>query len=326
MNALPPAQDVVITAPGKAFLIGEYAVLDGADAIVLAVARRVTLRRGHGPSQGLVARAVLAAAESLGRADLAALSFQADSSALSRRGQKIGLGSSAAVAAASVAAVFHEAGLEIAQPDVRWRLWEVARAAHDAFQEQQGSGGDVAASVFGGVIRLTRAPDGSPCIERWRLPRGVRLVFLWSGQPASTRRMVRAVRTVREGRRAEYSGLIAQMARVSRAFAQADQPDVAIEVLAEYANLLGELGRLCGVPIVTPFADVVGQVARRFGGAAKPSGAGGGDLVVAALPEDADLCAFREAVGIGADLDLSLDPEGVRVEAASAFVQEDHPC
>ena len=40
---------MIVTAPGKLILTGEYAVLDGASALVVAVDRRVSAWRRTGP-------------------------------------------------------------------------------------------------------------------------------------------------------------------------------------------------------------------------------------------------------------------------------------
>lgn len=311
-NAPPCA----ISAPGKAFLIGEYAVLEGADAVVMAVSRRVVLRQATGRMRPLVARARRAAAEFLGRPDLAGTAWRADSSALYHGRRKLGLGSSAAVVVAAVASAFHESGEAITSPEVRRRIWDVARGVHDSFQRAAGSGGDLAASVHGGYLVLRRGDSGLPECSPWRLAPGVRLAFLWSGRPASTRVMVEACRRVRSAR--AYDRLIASLASVAHDLVRRGPDDarVVIATFEEYRNLMDRLGRLAGLPIVDPFVESVAQAARRFGGAAKPSGAGGGDIVVAALPADVDWRAFREAVGPGPHefLDLDGDPWGVRAE------------
>lgn len=315
-----------VSAPGKAFLIGEYAVLEGADAVVMAVSRRVVLRRAAGRMRPLVARARHAAAESLGCPDLAATPWNADSSALYHERRKLGLGSSAAVVVGAVASVFHESGEAISSPEVRQRIREVARGVHDSFQRTVGSGADIAASVLGGYVVLRRGAQDRTEFSAWRLAPGVRLAFLWSGRPASTRAMLRAVRRLRAAQPRAYERLIADMAIAARGFAREGRTDarVVFDAAGGYGRLMDRLGRLAGVPIVSPFAAAVDRAARRFGGAAKPSGAGGGDIVVVALPEDADIEAFRAAIGPKTHvfLDLDVDPCGVRVDPAPRSGEE----
>jgi phosphomevalonate kinase len=96
------------TAPGKLILTGEYAVLDGAPALVVAVDRRVSARRRigpHGSSPFLVA-----VAEEIARAygvdapeARAAMEIVVDSSTFFLGNTKLGLGSSAAVTVAATA-------------------------------------------------------------------------------------------------------------------------------------------------------------------------------------------------------------------------------
>ena len=50
-----------------------------------------------------------------------------------------------------------------------------------------------------------------------------------------------------------------------------------------------------GVDYRTPALDRIAQLARKHGGAAKPSGAGGGDVAVAVIPDPDDRQAFAEA-------------------------------
>ncbi len=169
---------VIATAPGKLILTGEYAVLDGAPALVIAVDRRVVARR-HGP-QGTspfvlaVARELEAryGADSAGAA--AALELSVDSRAFYDGPKKLGLGSSAAVTVVATAlslAVQHDSAQ---LDDARRRdILEIALAAHANAQGARGargSGADIAAAVYGGTIAFSisgasdasvRAPDDS---------------------------------------------------------------------------------------------------------------------------------------------------------------------
>ena len=94
----------VVVAPGKIFLIGEYAVLDGAPAVVAAVSRAAVGQfvPGFEASSPFVAEAVQAALAGIGdhASALPVGSVMVDSSALSMNGKKLGLGSSAAVVTA----------------------------------------------------------------------------------------------------------------------------------------------------------------------------------------------------------------------------------
>ncbi len=157
MCALPRLV-VIATAPGKLILTGEYAVLDGAPALVIAVDRRVIAIR---TSTRCSSPFLLAVAHELAQrygADApgthAALEIAVDSSpfyAASDRTQKLGLGSSAAVTVAAAALAL------AAQHDTldRDEVLAIALAAHANAQGTKGargSGADIAAAVYGGTI------------------------------------------------------------------------------------------------------------------------------------------------------------------------------
>src|SRR5215468_7013869 len=99
---------MIATAPGKLILTGEYAVLDGAPAIVVAVDRRAIARRnatprGSSPFLVAVAEEIAARRGASDPAARAALEVSVDSTAFYNRAQKLGLGSSAAVTVAATA-------------------------------------------------------------------------------------------------------------------------------------------------------------------------------------------------------------------------------
>ena len=73
------------------------------------------------------------------------------------------------------------------------------------------------------------------------------------------------------------------------------------------------LGEAAGVPIVTPVLAHAALLAAEVGGSAKPSGAGGGDVGVAFLPDPEAAREFRARardLGLGI-LDLFVDPTGI---------------
>src|SRR4051794_13397449 len=107
MPAGAPAM-MIATAPGKLILTGEYAVLDGAPAIVVAVDRRAVARRnaiprGSSPFLVAVAEEIAARRGASDPAARAALEVSVDSAAFYHRASKLGLGSSAAVTVAATA-------------------------------------------------------------------------------------------------------------------------------------------------------------------------------------------------------------------------------
>ena len=141
---------VVATAPGKVVLSGEYAVLDGAPAICMAVDRRATATVGDSPdgrcrvatpgrefSNGEKFRIVEAVCGSRPE-----LTIELDTRAFAEDGTKLGIGSSAALTAALVAALGGD-------------YYADALAAHRRLQGGSGSGVDVAASVHGGLIEYS---------------------------------------------------------------------------------------------------------------------------------------------------------------------------
>jgi phosphomevalonate kinase len=128
---------VIASAPGKLILTGEYAVLDGAPALVAAIDRRVLARRHTGPlgSSPFLVAVADAIARRRGADDpaaKAAMEIVVDSSALYDDATKLGLGSSAAVTVAATALAL-AAGHEPPVID-REEVLAIALAAHGAAQ------------------------------------------------------------------------------------------------------------------------------------------------------------------------------------------------
>ena len=291
-----PADDVV-SAPGKLFLVGEYAVLEGAPAVVAAIDRRVTGRHvaGAAASSPLIAEAVRVVRDHLG-GRLPDGAPQLDSSPLLVGDRKLGLGSSAAAAAAAVGAMLSAAGEDLRSS---YRLaFKLAYLAHRAAQGGRGSGADVAAAVFGGLIRYARPPAADPIVGTIAaLP--VELVVFSTGSPSPTVDHLRAVERLATREPSLHATRMSGLRMAAETFVGACEAGDAggLIAAADAAGAeLDALGRDADFPIVIPALGFAARLARDLGGAAKPSGAGGGDVGVGFFPDAESAAAFRTRV------------------------------
>jgi phosphomevalonate kinase len=340
-----PAVWSAVQAPGKVFLAGEYGVLLGAPALLMAVDRHVRVFGGVGaPVEDALVRAVIDHVRSTEGLDPPAAAPEvADEDFRLEGGGKLGLGSSAAKAAALTASLFARGGADLDAPVTRRRVLEVAWRAHRI--AGGGSGADVAASVLGGVLRFEAEAGSREAALRALADRGpaapgdaARTPFRAEGRDVDPRRLPlvvhggapvssrAALARLGEGlRRApgRFGGLLADVETAGTALVDAlcdpgrgDEAVVAAvasaaERLAALAAAL-ELGAGAG----TEALGAADAVARRHGGAAKPSGAGGGDLILVFVPGLEE--EFREAVVSDLDnaglhvLQVALDTGGVR--------------
>lgn len=303
---------MLASAPGKLVLLGDYAVLESGAALVAAVDRRaVGTLAAASPAAGdpawapaaapsPVVEAVLSAARRVGAAvnegplaiDTARFRDEA--------GRKVGLGSSSAAAVVAAALVTGR-GDE--------RTLGVALEAHRAAAGGEGSGVDVAASYHGGVIATRRQP--APVTPLPRNVRGLAPYALYTGRSASTPELIRACRAAPRWK--EYVGILDALAGEGvRAWAQGDARGV-LSVASRAGRALAALGRDAGVEVVTETIAAIMRLADEAGIAAKPSGAGGGDVAVV-FAFDGEL-PQRIAEKTGAVcLDLAVDPHGLTRE------------
>ena len=243
--------------------MGEYAVLDGAGAIVAAVDHGVACTRTPGalgwstPGDDRFVSAALADQP----LDIGQFAFQ-DWNPVDLGGAKPGFGGSAAATVAAVLAA--------------------GRPAADAFEvhrrvQGSGSGVDVFAAINGGVRRF---PDGAPVSPPL-------LGVVWSGRSAQTGPRV-----------AQYQAWGAADPRARRAFvldsrALVDSFGVTpIASTREAWRRLCAMSRAAGIDYATPEHVALAELAERCGGAGKPSGAGGGDVAVAVFPDPERLAVW----------------------------------
>lgn len=233
-----------------------------------------------------------------------------DSELDSASGKKYGLGSSAAVTVATVKALCKFYHLPVDND----RIFKLAAIAHFAVQGN-GSLGDVAASVYGGWIAyhsfdrqwlaeqrkfldlttLLNLPWPNLKIESLTAPANLALVIGWTGKPASTSQLVDKISVFKARQQAKYQEFLNAsrncIQRMIDGFHAGSLEMIQSEIRYN-RSLLQELAKLSGVQIETPVLRHLCQIAEQFGGAAKTSGAGGGDCGIVAIDAHADLQAM----------------------------------
>ncbi len=289
---------MIVSAPGKMVLLGDYAVVEGARALVAAVDRRAVGHRvatGTGAPSEVVERVLACIDSPLVRPD--EVLIDTDGFVDPERG-KLGVGSSAAVAVVTAALGTGE-GDEV--------TLAAAIEGHRAANDGQGSGIDVAASFHGGVIATRAQPSRvSPCPSSLG---GLHLSVLYAGQPASTKALVAACRASER-----WSAWVEVMTPLAEEGIDAwfkQDANRFLSVVARYGRAMAQMGRQADVTVVTDTIEAIMESAARRGGAAKPSGAGGGDIVLVFGP-DPNLGADVAAETGTERLDLAIDPYGLR--------------
>ena len=282
------------SAPGKAVVWGEYAVLEGAPSLVMAVDRYARARVNPAADQwqltasGFESSADLSAAELLAvdadeaegvtgliRAVISALDdptlpagaeIHTDTLAFHAAGDggratKLGIGSSAAICTAASAAIaefldkpFNEA---------------VPLAAHRLLQGKAGSGLDVAAACHGGLIRFE---SGQTSPARW--PEGWVYQYFWVGHSART--STQLVRFADWRSSAGTSTLDALCQASEQLFNNSG-----LDQLADYVARLKAMDQTAHLGIFSDAHDRLHGLANQAQVVYKPCGAGGGDIGIA---------------------------------------------
>lgn len=349
-----------LSAPGKLFLSGEYAVLwtksptsqgDRGVARVLAVGPRahayvrprgdrrvevvlqggklsgdatplgVRWERPPGPAFHFVARTIDLALRVTGR-ETEGFSVAFESSPLVN-GHKLGLGSSARATVLAAEAARTGLGAD-------FDALKLALVAHADAQGGKGSGGDVAASFAGGVVRYRRyevgpliaaanqetlraaLPDSPPVdvlrVADPKLP----LAYVFSGESASTTSLVKEVeRTWTPEQRARFVVDSDALGDDLESGLLRGDFGAAKDAAAGLQERLFSLG-----PTRSEALERILALAEAFGCAGKQSGAGGGDGCILFGPDEGAVDAFLSACAARGLFGMRVAPEpGLRGEA-----------
>jgi mevalonate kinase len=323
------------SAPGKVYLFGEHAVVYGEPAVPCAIERRArvtveqreddalrvdardlqlegfTVQYDGGPegrpdvdvedtlveaAMGYVESAVAQVREA---ADAPDAGFDVTiESAIPLGG---GLGSSAAVVVAAIAAGTHELGVDLDDAVVADRAYQVEKEVQDG----QASRADTFCSTMGGAVRV----EGDDCrtIGAPELP----FVVGFDGGAGDTGELVAGVRELKD----TYDFAAGTVENIGDIVRRGEQL-LAEGDVAELGQLMDvNHGLLSALGVSSRSLDGMVWAARDAGAdGAKLTGAGGGGCIVALDDTDATLDALRYSTHCEEAFRAELATEGVRVE------------
>lgn len=222
-------------------------------------------------------------------------------------GEKYGLGSSAAVTVSTIKVLCKLYDIKLTKE----QLFKLASLVHLKINSN-GSCGDIAASVYGGWISF-KTFDRNWVLEqsenltikelldkRWPFleiksltpPENLNLLIGWTGKPSSTTILVDEVNKSRKDNGVFYKSFLDSskicVENIVKSFAKGDSSEIQKGVITN-RSLLVNMGKKLGIEIETPELTHFCDIALKFNGAAKSSGAGGGDCGIAIFKDKDDL-------------------------------------
>ncbi len=287
-------------APGKIMLFGEYSVLKGKRALVVAVepSATCTWQPGgdpkvcstygtHDPAASTARPLpfVQALFDRITAPENGTFTLEADAfgAQTSQGWQKFGLGSSAATTVALCTAVFASRGQSVA-PET---LFQAAHAAHRAVQGG-GSGADIAASAYGGALSY-QLTDQGPITRRLEAA-GRSVLVAWTGKSADTTTLIHAFDALAARQPHRVAALVARLSDATEAGITAWEtmdPEGLADAACSSKLALERLGDAMGKSLILRAHRTLAALARPFAAEIKSTGAGAGDLawIIERAPE-----------------------------------------
>tara|TARA_B100000029_G_scaffold353913_1_gene346609 strand:+ start:8607 stop:9608 length:1002 start_codon:yes stop_codon:yes gene_type:complete len=325
---------IVSKAPGKLVVLGEYAVINGSPSMVLAINRycHAKITSSDDAFSRMIARTTKDQEVKFGKGEISGFqvvdtvsrffpkgkicSALIDSSQLFDSGMKVGLGSSAAAltAWAGAWAAFSDNEFLAADGVVLRKLIGM----HRMIQGGSGSGIDVAASLYGGVITFQLDGLREPHVSSVQLPKGVEFAGVFTGSAANTINYLKCYREWCEeapSKAENQQTKMADIAQVGISACKANNAEVFLRSISEYSRCLEALGNSMGTEIFTPAHRHLQITANDLGVSYKASGAGGGDMGLAFSSDSDVLEQFKKKASKNHKvLDLKIAEKGLAVE------------
>ncbi len=236
---------------------------------------------------------------------------------------KLGLGSSAALTVALLAALFAYYDDNGLMNQKQMELFQTALPAHRTGQNNVGSGTDVAACVFGGFLQYKLTPQNhqnpaeilpvEPLSDLLYLP-------IWTGKASSTSDLVNRFYAFKRKNGNGFRKLFGELSELSitgcKEFAEKNSSGF-LETIRSYYKKMIEIGNCINTPVVSPEHRKIADLVYDFGAVYKPSGAGGGDLgiaIVRGADELTNLASLIRKSGFEI-VHLKMGAQGIQIES-----------
>jgi phosphomevalonate kinase len=309
---------ISVKYPGKLYLLGEYLVLEpGKSALVMAVDRylyvditkgnQYYVKSSHGVLKGedvfmsdklpYVVCAINVVREYLGK-ELKYFNIDIRSELDSESGKKYGFGSSGVVMVGVIDALlkYHDVLLD------KLTLFKLVVYAQYQMNEVS-SGGDIAASIYGNMIRYTRYELDSvdsdiACVDKeWKslnieyVERDFNIAVVWSMNSHKSSNSIDLLYKRRDEDRDTYEALM----REAESIVSMDDIEVAMGL---YRKWMLRLGQWAHINIETESLSEFLDYCESQGYVSKVSGAGGGDCAIVYNGSDLEFTGMEVLKGV----------------------------
>lgn len=279
-------------------LSGEYAVLLGGTAMVVPIDRYLIMSRtdekieNHKSAviQNTLDYEVPGIKPSIKFENLIIDSSQFFAKDKNGRKVKLGLGLSSAEAVGVMALRYQAEGREFGK--FKEEIADYAFRAHKAVQGNLGSGADVYCCAIGDPISFINDNDDiSYQVFDHGMDNSLPLNLVWSGSPSNTRTLLEKFFDWISSSNGNAEGDIGKLVSISNELSavwRGNNSKDLFEALDEHDRLLESLLKPAGIEYKLEIHKYLEEWARKRGGRAKPTGAGGGDMIlmVGDLPLD----------------------------------------
>ncbi len=305
-----------IFAPGKLLISGEYSVLEGYEAIVSATNKfychsvpakkftildhnnnniqininKKTIKIDELYSKKLYLVKLILETAIQHKLKIPKIKIKLDSKEFyikdDNNNKKIGLGSSSALSTALSYQIIFKNYKQIKTENV----FSLAYKSHKKYTNNISSGIDIAASVFGGLILFKKYKNEYPKITRLKLNKAINnILCVYSGYPQETKYFLDAIEYLKTHQINNYNNIMKKLNNINKILSKeimsinTEISKKLIFAVNRYSIELYTLGILAKINILSKSHIKIINIAQKYGGAAKPSGAGGGDISIAFL-------------------------------------------
>ena len=279
--------------PGKVILSGEYAVMHGGTAVIVPAERFVTVSECRENDEPEFTPVIKSALEfpideikdyenAHGRPRLK-LEYSQFFDCSNGGNHKLGIGLSAAEAVAVVEYRLKRAGLN--GNNLSQKTAELAHSIHFNTQGNIGSGADVFCCAYRKPIIFCNI-NGNPEVHEFNGTSGdikIPISLVWSGIVSNTRDMIRRFNHWLEQGDGETQRCLEIMKQAGSDLAPhwfSDNHDTFYGTFDNYMDIMRNCTKRANINYWLDEFNDLDKWARQFGGRIKPSGAGGGDMII----------------------------------------------